>query len=133
MRETGVALQCRSCSILVNGDRLGQKREIGVVNLPSFGKRNALSGIADVCHPKQSADRDPHRSDASPVLANMSRCAERERTKAIIRQRGASNKPFLLRWPRSTPKNIELSRERSEPSTGMHPNVRRVIAANQCQ
>ena len=36
----------------LNGDRVGQEREIGVVNLPSFGKRNALSSIADVCHPK---------------------------------------------------------------------------------
>ena len=68
----------------LNGDRVGQEREIGIVNLPSFGKRNALSSIAPVCHSKHSADRDRHRSDTSPVLANMSRCAEGERTKAII-------------------------------------------------
>jgi hypothetical protein len=68
----------------LNGDRLGQKREIGIVNLPSFGKRNALGSIADVRHPKPSADRDPRRTDTSPVLANMSRCAEGKRTKAII-------------------------------------------------
>ena len=68
----------------LNGDRVGQEREIGVVNLPSFGKRNLLSSIADVCHSKHSADRDRHRSDTGPVLANMSCCAEGERTKAII-------------------------------------------------
>ncbi len=68
----------------LNRDRLGQKREIGIVNLPSFGIRNALNSIADVCHSKPSADRDRHRSNTSPVLANMSRCAETERTKAIV-------------------------------------------------
>jgi hypothetical protein len=70
----------------LNGDRLGQKREIWIVNLTSFGIRNALSSIADVCHPKPSADRDRRGSDTRPMLANMSRCAERERTKAIVVQ-----------------------------------------------
>ena len=64
----------------LNGDRVGQERAIWIVNLPSFGKRNALSSIAPVCHSKHSADRDRRRSDTSPVLANMSRSAEGERS-----------------------------------------------------
>ncbi|TPV98799.1 MAG: hypothetical protein USCAAHI_01751 [Beijerinckiaceae bacterium] len=104
----------------LNGVGLGQKREIGIVNLRSFGKRNALSSSADVCHSKPSADPDRHRSD-TPVLANMSRCAKRERTKVIVvrfellLELFASRlfvsgefilKPFLSisGWPRSTPK-----------------------------
>jgi hypothetical protein len=66
----------------LNGVGLSQKREIGVVNLPSFGERNALSGVANVCDAKQAADRDRHRSDTSTMLANTSRFAEGECTKA---------------------------------------------------
>ncbi len=47
---------------------LSQKREIGIVNLPSFGKRNALSRAADVYHPKQPVDRDRRGSDTSSML-----------------------------------------------------------------
>ena len=36
--------------------------QLGVVNLPSFGKRNVLNSIADVCHSKPSADRDRHHA-----------------------------------------------------------------------
>ena len=40
---------------------LSQKREIRIVNLPSFGNRNALSRTTDVCHSEQPADRDGRR------------------------------------------------------------------------
>jgi len=45
-----------------------QKREIGIVNLPSCGNRNALSRTADVCHPEQSADGGRRRSETSSVI-----------------------------------------------------------------
>jgi len=65
---------------------LSQKREVGIVNLPSFRKRNALNRAADVYHPEQEPSVDPDRrgSDTSSMLANMSRCTETERTKAIV-------------------------------------------------
>ncbi len=51
----------------VTGERRGQKREIGIVNLPSSGNRNVLSRTADVCHREQSADGDRRRSETSSV------------------------------------------------------------------
>ncbi len=68
----------------LNGIGLSQKREIGILNLLSFGKGNALSGVANVCEAKKSADPDPRRSDTCTMLANMSRCAEGQCTKAIV-------------------------------------------------
>ena len=48
---TGFAAAAEVARCWLNGERRGQKREIGIVNLPSFGNRNALSRTADVCHP----------------------------------------------------------------------------------
>ena len=53
----------------VTGERRGQKREIGIDNLPSFGNRNVLSRTANVCHPEQSADGDRRRSETSSVVS----------------------------------------------------------------
>jgi len=83
-RKQGLPFNVEVLPFWLNGIGLSQKREIRIVNLPSFGKRNALRGAANVCDAKQSADRDPRRSDASTMLADMSRCAEGERTKAIV-------------------------------------------------
>jgi hypothetical protein len=116
--KKGLPFNCEVVPCWLNRDRVGQKHEVGIVNLPSFGKWNVLNSIADVCHSKPSADRDRYRSDTSPVLANMSRSAEGERTKAIIVRfemllellpsipltRSFLNHSFISGGRRSTPK-----------------------------
>jgi hypothetical protein len=96
--KKGLPFNCEVVPCWLNRDRVGQKHEVGIVNLPSFGKRNVLNSIADVCHSKPSADCDRYRSDTSPVLANMSRSAEGQRSKAII-VRFANGLLAGLPWP----------------------------------
>src|SRR5712691_4969068 len=92
-RAVEVSLTCRKQWLPFNvevipfwlkGDRLGQKREILIFDVPSFRNRKVVNGTTDVCHPEPSAYRGFHRSEASSMLANMSRCAQRERAKVVV-------------------------------------------------
>ena len=81
---------------------LSQKREIWIVNRPSFGKGNWHTGAADVCHSEHAGNRDRRWSNTSSVVDNIPHCAERERTKAVVGRLELSLKFYRVDFARQT-------------------------------
>ena len=65
----------------MDGARLGQMLEIGIIDLTSFGKRNGVARAADVRHAIQSGDRYCCRCNTASVLNGVAHWTKWERTK----------------------------------------------------